>query len=114
MSNSAYSGSSTTGRVAPANSTVDIASNTLAYVFTPPGLPPYLLPAFAAAFLGSTSITPGRFNAWESAIAVYCLVVGITGLMFMGGSSFVQDMSCGGALVLAVTLSQLVRGREEQ
>jgi ribose transport system permease protein len=74
----------------------------------------YLLPAFAAAFLGSTSITPGRFNAWGSAIAVYFLVVGITGLVFMGGSSFVQDMFYGGALVLAVTLSQLVRGREEQ
>ena len=40
--------------------------------------------------------------------------VGITGLVFLGASSFVQDMFYGGALVLAVTLSQLVRGREEQ
>lgn len=74
----------------------------------------YLLPAFAAAFLGSTSIRPGRFNPWGSALAVYFLVVGITGLVFLGVSSFVQDMFYGGALVLAVTLSQLVRGREEQ
>ncbi|WP_428490907.1 hypothetical protein [Rhodopila sp.] len=42
------------------------------------------------------------------------LGVGITGLEFMGGSSFVRDMFFGVALVLAVTLSQLVRGREEQ
>jgi len=74
----------------------------------------YLLPAFAASFLGSTSIRPGRFNPWGAMLAVYFLVVGITGLVFLGASSFVQDMFYGGALVLAVTLSQLVRGREEQ
>ena len=74
----------------------------------------YLLPAFAAAFLGSTSILPGRFNPWGSTIAVYFLVTGITGLVFLGFSSFIQDMFYGGALILAVTLSQLVRGRQEQ
>lgn len=74
----------------------------------------YLLPAFAAAFLGSTSIIPGRFNPWGAALAVYFLVTGITGLIFMGVSTFVQDIFYGGALVLAVTLSQMVRGREEQ
>lgn len=74
----------------------------------------YLLPAFAAAFLGSTSIVPGRFNPWGATLAVYFLVTGITGLIFMGVSTFVQDLFYGGALVLAVTLSQLVRGREEQ
>jgi ribose transport system permease protein len=73
-----------------------------------------LLPAFAAAFLGSTSIVPGRFNPFGSLVAVYFLVTGITGLVFLGVSSFVQDMFYGGALVLAVTLSQIVRGREEQ
>ena len=73
-----------------------------------------LLPAFAAAFLGSTSVIPGRFNPWGSLVAVYFLVTGITGLVFLGVSSFVQDMFDGGALVLAVTLSQIVRGREEQ
>lgn len=74
----------------------------------------YLLPAFAAAFLGSTCIVPGRFNPWGAAVAVYFLVTGITGLIFLGVSTFVQDIFYGGALVLAVTLSQLVRGREEQ
>ena len=72
-----------------------------------------LLPAFAAAYLGATSITPGRFNPIGSIIAVYLLVTGITGLSMMGIDTFVQDLFYGGALVLAVALSQLVRRREE-
>jgi ribose transport system permease protein len=74
----------------------------------------FLLPAFAAAFLGATSITPGRFNPWGTLISVYFLVTGITGLSILGVSSFVQDLFYGGALVVAVTLSQIVRGREER
>lgn len=74
----------------------------------------YLLPAFAAAFLGSTSIEPGRFNAWGATIAVYFLVTGITGLSILGVRTFVQDLFYGGALVVAVALSQIVRGREER
>lgn len=30
----------------------------------------FILPAFAAAFLGATAITPGRYNAWGAFIAV--------------------------------------------
>lgn len=74
----------------------------------------FLLPAFAAAFLGATSITPGRFNAWGSLVAVYFLVIGITGLTMLGIQTFVQNLFYGGALVLAVALSQLVRKREAQ
>lgn len=74
----------------------------------------YQLPAFAAAFLGSTCISPGRFNPWGTTIAVYFLVTGITGLVFLGFSSFIQSMFYGGALVIAVSLSQIVRGRQEQ
>ncbi len=74
----------------------------------------YLLPAFAAAFLGATCINPGRFNAIGSVIAVYFLVTGITGLSILGISTYVQDLFYGGALIVAVALSQLVRGREER
>lgn len=74
----------------------------------------YLLPAFAASFLGATSISPGRFNPIGATIAVYFLVTGITGLSILGISTFVQNLFYGGALVIAVTLSQLVRGREER
>lgn len=31
----------------------------------------YLLPAFAAAFLGATTIQPGRFNPWGTIVAVF-------------------------------------------
>jgi len=74
----------------------------------------YLLPAFAAAFLGATTIVPGRFNPWGATLSVYFLVTGITGLTFLGIRTFVQELFYGGALVVAVTLSQLVGGREER
>lgn len=74
----------------------------------------FLLPAFAAAFLGATAISPGRFNAWGSLVAVYFLVTGITGLTILGIQTYVQNLFYGAALVLAVALSQLVRKREVQ
>ncbi len=70
-----------------------------------------LLPAFAAAFLGATTIRPGRFNAWGTLIAVYFLVTGITGLQLMGAESYVQNLFYGAALILAVAFSQFVRRR---
>lgn len=70
--------------------------------------PPYLLPAFAAAFLGSTSISPGRFNALGTFIAVYFLTTGITGIQLLGSSGWAANVFYGGALVLAVAASQLV------
>ena len=41
---------------------------------------PYLLPAFAAAFLGATQLKRGRFNAGGTIIAVLLLGTGLTGL----------------------------------
>ena len=69
----------------------------------------FLLPAFAGAFLGATTIMPGRYNPWGSVVATYFLVTGITGLELLGASSYVQDLFYGGALVGAVSLSQVVR-----
>lgn len=70
-----------------------------------------LLPAFAAAFLGATSIVPGRFNPWGSFIGVFLLATGISGLQIFGIPNFVQDLFYGGGLILAVAASQLVRQR---
>jgi ribose transport system permease protein len=72
----------------------------------------YLLPAFAAAFLGSTTIMPGRFNPWGTIVAVYFLGTGITGLTMIGIPLWVTNVFNGGALILAVTISQLMRRRE--
>ncbi len=71
----------------------------------------YLLPAWAAAFLGATTIIPGQFNPWGALIAVYFLVTGINGLAILGVQTFVQSLFYGGALIIAVTLSQLARRR---
>jgi ribose transport system permease protein len=68
----------------------------------------FLLPAFAAAFLGATTIRPGRFNAWGTFAAVYFLVTGITGFQLLGVSSYVQNLFYGGALIVAVLLSRFV------
>lgn len=67
----------------------------------------YLLPAFAAAFLGATAIRPGQFNAWGSWVAVYFLLTGITGLSMVGYSGWPERVFYGGALLTAVVLSQL-------
>lgn len=71
----------------------------------------YLLPAFAAAFLGSTAIIPGRFNAWGSFVAVYFLVSGITGLQYLGYAGWPEQVFYGSSLVIAVTLSHLAGRR---
>lgn len=72
----------------------------------------FLLPAFAAAFLGSTAIYPGRFNAPGAFLAVFVLSTGVMGLNFLGVDSFVQNLFYGGGLVVAVAISQLIRGRK--
>jgi ribose transport system permease protein len=69
----------------------------------------FLLPAFAAAFLGATAVLPGRFNPIGTFIAVYFLVSGITGLQLLGVQNFVQQLFYGGALVIAVALSTIAR-----
>ena len=71
----------------------------------------YLLPAFAAVFLGATAIVPGRFNPWGTFVAVYFLITGITGLELDGLTGWVEDVFYGGSLVLAVAISRLLARR---
>jgi ribose transport system permease protein len=68
--------------------------------------PDYLLPVYAAAFLGATTIKPGRYNAWGTVVALYLLVTGITGLQLLGLESWIQQVFNGTALVLAVMLAR--------
>lgn len=74
----------------------------------------YMLPAFAACFLGATTIIPGRYNPWGTWIAVYFLATGITGLAILGVQTWVQSVFYGGALIVAVSASQLVKMRHER
>lgn len=66
---------------------------------------PYLLPAFAAAFLGGTQFK-GRFNVWGTVLAVFVLQSGVKGLQLAGvGTTWIESLFFGVALVVAVGLS---------
>ena len=71
------------------------------------------LPAYAAAFLGATVIKPGQFNAFGTLVAVYFLVTGVSGRQILGVRSYVQDLFYGAALLIAITISTLVRRHTE-
>jgi len=64
-----------------------------------------LLPAFAAVFLGSTQINPGRFNVWGTMLAIYVLAVGVKGLQLITGVQWLAEMFNGVALVGAVAFA---------
>ena len=81
---------------------------------TPSASSTYLLPAFAAVFLGTTTIQVGKFNPWGTFVAVYFLITGITGLQLYGFSGWVVDVFYGGSLVAAVALSRLFARRSAQ
>ena len=66
---------------------------------------PYLLPAFAAAFLGSTQFK-SRFNVWGALLAVFVLQSGVKGLQLAGvGTTWIESLFFGVALVVAVGFS---------
>jgi ribose transport system permease protein len=67
-----------------------------------PGL---LLPAFAAAFLGSTQLKPGRFNVWGSMIAIYVLATGVQGFQYVTTVQWLSDMFYGVGLIAAVSFA---------
>ncbi len=71
--------------------------------------PQFLLPAFAAAFLGTTSNRPGRFNVGGTVIGVFFLAIGVTGLQLMGATGWVTGAFNGTALIVAVYLSGILR-----
>jgi ribose transport system permease protein len=70
--------------------------------------PTFLLPAYAACFLGATTIKPGRVNALGTVVGLYLLVVGVTGLELLGVESWVEQVFNGVALIVAVAFARLV------
>jgi ribose transport system permease protein len=69
----------------------------------PTSLQTLLLPAFAAAFLGSAIVRPGTSNP----IGVLFLATGISGLVLVGLEPWIRDVFYGAAVVVAVTVSRL-------
>jgi ribose transport system permease protein len=70
---------------------------------------PFLLPAYAAVFLGATAIQPGVFNVWGTVIAVLTVQVGTTGLVLLGAPFWIQPIFQGGALLIAVVVSRWLK-----
>jgi ribose transport system permease protein len=71
----------------------------------------YLLPALVGAFLGSTTIKPGRVNVWGTIIGVLILAVGISGIQQLGGAFFVEPLFNGATLVIAIALAGFAQRR---
>ncbi|MGH7078035.1 MAG: ABC transporter permease, partial [Acetobacteraceae bacterium] len=71
----------------------------------------YLLPALVGAFLGSTTIKPGRVNVWGTVVAVVILAVGISGIEQLGGTFFVEPLFNGVTLVIAIGLAGIAQRR---
>lgn len=68
--------------------------------------PSFLLPAFAAAFLGSTQFRNGRFNVLGTVVAVYVLATGVKGLQLAGAPVWIPELFNGVALLVAVAANR--------
>ncbi|WP_267554206.1 ABC transporter permease [Rhizobium rhizogenes] len=71
----------------------------------------YLLPALVGAFLGSTTIKPGRVNVWGTMIGVIILAVGIAGIQQFGGSFYVEPLFNGVTLLVAIGIAGYAQRR---
>jgi len=72
----------------------------------------YLLPALVGAFLGSTTIKPGRVNVWGTIVGVAILAVGISGIQQFGGSFWVEPMFNGVTLLVAIGIAGYAQRRK--
>ncbi len=74
--------------------------------------PEYLLPALAAAFLGSTTIRPGRVNGLGTVLGVAIATIGISGLQqLLPGRFYLEPLFNGLTLVAAITIASLASRR---
>ena len=71
----------------------------------------YLLPALVGAFLGSTTIKPGRVNVWGTMFGVLILAIGISGIQQLGGAFFVEPLFNGTTLVISIALAAFAQRR---
>jgi ribose transport system permease protein len=69
----------------------------------------YLLPGFAAAFLGATQLKHGRFNSFGTLIAVLLLGTGTTGLALASAPQWAADMFVGVVLLASLAVTGIQR-----
>lgn len=79
--------------------------------FNPTTAATNIMPVFAAVFLGTVAVVPGRFNPLGMLLAVYFLLTGVFGLQVLNGAGWITDVFYGGALIVAVTVSTLLQRR---
>ena len=72
---------------------------------TPTAGVPYLLPAFAAVFLGATQFREGRFNSPGTVLAVILIGTGVTGLGLANAPAWAGSMLTGVILIAALALT---------
>ena len=72
----------------------------------------FLLPALVGAFLGSTTIKPGRVNVWGTIVGVTISAVGISGIQHFGGSFWVEPMFNGVTLLVAIGIAGYAQRRK--
>ena len=70
-----------------------------------------LLPALVGAFLGSTTIKPGRVNVWGTLVGVAILAIGISGIQQFGGSFWVEPLFNGVTLLVAIGIAGYAQRR---
>ena len=71
----------------------------------------YLLPALVGAFLGTTTIKPGRVNVLGTIVGVMILAIGISGIQQLGGEFFVEPMFNGTTLIIAIAMAGFAQRR---
>lgn len=86
---------------------------TVAYVgsFNASSASQYLLPVFAAVFLGTAVFEPGRFNPLGTFVGIYFLATGVIGLQLHSAAVWIEPVFYGGVLVVAVTISTVLHRR---
>jgi ribose transport system permease protein len=61
----------------------------------------FLLPVFAACFLGSVTLTRRKFHILGTVLGVYLIETGTNGLLILGAPAYTQQLFAGAVLILA-------------
>jgi ribose transport system permease protein len=76
--------------------------------------PPYLIPAYAAMFLGLAQSPKGLFNAWGTVTAVVLLATVSAGLALAGAPLWAPYVFTGAVLIAAIGVGGLMRNRSSR
>lgn len=84
------------------------ARSSAAYVQAGDG---FLIPAYAAAFIGAATFRPGIFQVSGTVVGVLLTAVAFNGMTMLGVQSYVQQIVTGAVLILAVGTAARAQGK---